>query len=108
MLRSLINFWDNTSFYLDRKVFYAGYGIAALFILSFFIPPLQTIAVFLLLAILVVVLIDSILLYQKRGLYAERIIGRRLSNGDNNKIVLRIENDYHYKVVCTVIEELPM
>ena len=108
MFRSLINFWDNTSFYLDRKVFYAGYGIAALFILSFFIPPLQTIAVFLLLAILVVVLIDSILLYQKRGLYAERIIGRRLSNGDNNKIVLRIENDYHYKVVCTVIEELPM
>lgn len=108
MFRRLINFWDNTSFYLDRRVFYAGYGIAALYILSFFVPALKTVAIFLLLAIAVLVLLDVILLYQKRGLKAERIIGQRLSNGDENKVIIRIQNNYHYKIFCTIIEELPV
>lgn len=108
MFRRLINFWDNTSFYLDRKVFYAGYGIAALYILSFFVPAFKTIAIFLLLAIAVLVLIDVIFLYQKRGLQGERTVGYRLSNGDENKVIVRIENSYHYKISCTVIEELPV
>ncbi len=108
MYKSLIRFWDNTSFYLDKKVYYAGYGIAALFVLSFFIPPLQTIAVFLLLAIAILILVDAILLYQKRGLSAERIIGQRFSNGDENKVVVLLHNNYEYKISCTVIDELPV
>lgn len=107
MFKSLIHFWDTTSFYLDRKVYYAGYGIAALFVLSFFVPPLQTVALFLLLAIVVLILADTVLLYQKRGISADRILWDRLSNGDENKIVIELYNDYSYKVSCIVIEELP-
>src|SRR5687768_7511624 len=102
MFRSLINYWDNTSFHLDRKVFYAGYGIAALFVLSYFVPALQTVAVFLLLAIIVVIVIDAVLLYQKRGIEAERQVGKRLSNGDENKVVIRLRNNYDYKLSCLV------
>lgn len=107
MFRRLIHFWDHTSLYLDRKVFYAGYGIAALFVLSFFLPALQTIAVFLLLAIVILILVDALLLYQKRGIDARRILPPRLSNGDENKVVIELENKYGYKVRSTVIEELP-
>lgn len=107
MYRKLINFWDNTSFYLDRKVFYIGYGIAALMVLSFFWPSLQTIAIFILLGLGVAILADTVLLYQKRGISAERITGQRMSNGDENKIILLIENRYHFKIQCDVIDELP-
>ncbi|RYY11750.1 MAG: hypothetical protein EOO04_34705 [Chitinophagaceae bacterium] len=108
MFRRFLQFWDNSSFYLDKKVFYAAYGIAALFVLSFFIPALQTVAVFLLLALATVVLIDALLLYQKRGLNAERILPPRLSNGDENKITLQLFNEYNFIVSCTVIDELPV
>ena len=108
MIRRLLHFWDNTSFYLDKKVFYAGYGIAALFVLSFFVPALQTVAIFLLLAVGVVVLIDAILLYQKKGLDAERFLPHRLSNGDENKVVVQLFNDYNFKLTCIVIDELPV
>jgi len=108
MFKRLLHFWDNTSFYLDKKVFYAGYGIATLFVLSFFIPALQTIAIFLLLGLGVIVVIDALLLYQKRGVKAGRILSQRLSNGDDNKIVISLQNKYDYNLSCTIIEELPV
>jgi uncharacterized protein (DUF58 family) len=107
MYRRLINFWDRTSFYLDKKVFYSGYAIAALFVLSFFLPALETVAIFLLLAIIIVVLIDATLLYQKRGVSAERFLEGRLSNGDENKIVILLHNNYDYRLTGTLIDELP-
>ncbi len=107
MFRSLLNFWDNTSFYLDKKVFYAGYGIAAIFLLSFFVPVLNAIAVFLLLATAILVLVDAFLLYQRNGLTGERLLQDRLSNGDENKVVLLFRNQYPFKISLNVIEEVP-
>ncbi|HUC83160.1 MAG TPA: DUF58 domain-containing protein [Flavisolibacter sp.] len=108
MLRKLINNWDRTSFYLHRKVYAIGYSAAALFVLSFFVPALQTIAIFLLLAVAVVVLIETILLYSKKGLSAERIMTPRFSNGDENKVTVLLENRYGFEVPCTVVDELPV
>ncbi|HEX8314717.1 MAG TPA: DUF58 domain-containing protein, partial [Flavisolibacter sp.] len=108
MSRNPLHFWDNTSFYLHRKVFHICYGIAALFVLSFFVPALQTVAIFLLLAVGVLVLVDTVLLYQKRGLWAERMVPQRLSNGDENKVVVQLENSYRFNVLCDIIEELPV
>lgn len=107
MFRSILHFWDNTTFYLDKKVFYAGYGIAAIFVFSFFVPVLQTIALFLLLAMAILILIDAILLYQKKGLSAERRLPERLSNGDKNTIVLLFTNTYNFPLTANVIDELP-
>ncbi|MDQ3277929.1 MAG: DUF58 domain-containing protein, partial [Bacteroidota bacterium] len=107
MLRTLLNYWDNTSFYLDKKVFYAGYGIAALFVFSFFVPVLQTLALFLLLAVLILVFIDALLLYQKKGLSANRVLPERMSNGDENPVHIFFRNHYNFLITATVIEELP-
>ncbi|HZH65045.1 MAG TPA: hypothetical protein VEY10_09135, partial [Flavisolibacter sp.] len=107
MFRRLLYFWDTTSFYLDRKVYYAGYGIAAIFVLSFFLPALHTVAFFLLLALLLLVFVDALLLYQKRGISARRLLPERFSNGDENKVVIELRNNYGYNVPVVVIEELP-
>ena len=108
MLKRLVNRWDNTSFHLHRKTFYFGYGAAALFVLAYFLPALQTVAFFGLMALAVLVLTDALLLYRKRGLAAERIVQPRLSNGDANKVIIRLQNDYDFKLRCWVIEELPV
>lgn len=107
MLRSFFRLWDNTSFYLDKKVFYAGYVSAVLFVLSFFVPVLDAVALFLLLAVAILVLIDALLLYQKRGLIAERFVADRWSNGDENNVTLVFQNDYNFKVTAIVVDELP-
>ncbi len=108
MIKRLAGLWDNTSFHLHRKVFYFGYVAAAVFVLSYFFPALQTVASFLLLALVVLVVTDTLLLYRKRGLFAERILQSRFSNGDANKVTIRLQNNYDFRVYCTVIDELPV
>lgn len=108
MLKRLVNRWDNTSFHLHRRVFYFGYGAAALLVLAYFFPALQMVAFFGLMAVAVMILTDALLLYRKRGVSAERIVQSRLSNGDANKVIIRLHNDYNFNLRCTVIEELPV
>ena len=107
MFRHLLHFWDRTSLYLDKKVFYAGYAIAAIFVLSFFLPVLESIALFLLLAVAILVVIDAFLLFQKKGLSAERVLPDRFSNGDENNVLLVFRNAYPFRIAATIIEELP-
>lgn len=107
MFRTILRYWDHTSFYLHKKVYYAGYGVAALFVLSFFLPVLATLATFLLIAIVLLALIDAALLYQKRGLTAQRLLQDRFSNGDENKVLLLFRNAYSFKIAVTVVDELP-
>ena len=109
MLEQTVRRWDRTSFYLNRVVYYAGFSASALFMLSFIIPVLFTVASILLICIAISVLFDTILLYQKKsGLNASRITPERLSNGDDNKILIELQNQYDFKISCTVIDELPM
>ncbi|RYZ49501.1 MAG: DUF58 domain-containing protein, partial [Chitinophagaceae bacterium] len=68
---------------------------------------LQTIGLFLLVALAILVLVDAILLYHKNGVKAERQLPERLSIGDANKVVLYFSNTYHFPVAATVIDELP-
>lgn len=106
-MRRLINFWDQTSFYLHRKVYYVLYAAAGIFVVSFFFPWLQIIARFLILALVILVLADSFLLYRKKGITASRLLPDRLSNGDENKIVLLLGNHYSHTIRVEIIEELP-
>lgn len=108
MFNRLIAYWDTTTFYLSKLVYYAGFGAAVLFVLSYFIPALFSIALLVLLFVGIAVLIETFLLYRKKnGLEAERIIHERLSNGDENKVVIALQNNYEFKLACTIIDELP-
>lgn len=75
---------------------------------SYFIPPLFTVAVLVLVFVLITVLIDALLLYSRTGgVDAFRLLPERFSNGDDNKVTIELENEYGFRVQCTVIDELP-
>ena len=109
MFRNLLAYWDNTSFQLNRVVYYILFGAAVLFMLSYFVPFLFTIAQLVLACLAMALIIDLYLLYRvRKGIHAQRIIPLRLSNGDDNKVIIEMENDYDFKVQCQVIDELPV
>ena len=108
MFENLFKFWDRTSFYLSRPVYYAGFAAVGLFMLSFLVPFLFVGGQLLLLLTVVAVIVDSIFLYSRRkGLSATREVPDRLSNGDDNRVVLRVQNRYGFRVHCVIIDELP-
>jgi uncharacterized protein (DUF58 family) len=108
MFQQLISFWDKTTFYLSRIVYYALFAVAVLFMLSYIVPELFTAALVLLVCLTISVLVDGYLVYrQKNGIEAERIMTERLSNGDENKLVIHLRSNYDYKIFGTVIDELP-
>src|SRR3569833_2725662 len=101
MLKRLLEYWDNTTFWLSKPVYYAGFVAAILFVLSHFIPPLFSIAILVLLFVSITVLIETLLLYRKKnGIEAERFLNGRLSNGDENKIAIALQNIYEFKTDC--------
>jgi uncharacterized protein (DUF58 family) len=76
--------------------------------LSYLVPELFTAAIVVLIFTIISVLVDFYLLYrQKNGIEAERTLADRLSNGDENKLAIHLKNNYDYKILCTVIDELP-
>lgn len=108
MLQKIISYWDNTSFYLNRLVYYACFAAAGLFTVSYFVPPLFILAIALLLFTLISVIADSFLLYRtKNGIIATRIINERLSNGDENKVSITLQNKYDFSTSIILIDELP-
>lgn len=108
MFQRLISFWDRTTFHLSRVVYYAIFSVAILFMLSYLVPELFTAAIVVLTFTIISVLVDFYLLYrQKDGIEAERILADRLSNGDENKLLIHLKNNYDYKIFCTLIDELP-
>ena len=107
-VHDLIGKWDRTSFYLNRPVFYACFGAAGLFVLSYFFPVLFTIGLAILLFAAISVLVEAFLLYRKKwGIDATRQLKERFSNGDANRVSITILNHYDFAINCTVIEELP-
>lgn len=108
MYERLIKFWDKSSFSLNRVVYYAIFSGAVLFMLSYIVPELFTAAIVVLIFAAIAVLVDFYLLYrERRGIEAGRIIGERLSNGDENRIIIRLKNNYDFKIHCIIIDELP-
>ena len=96
------------SFHLNRVFYYAGLVIAGVFVLSYFWPPLAVIAVVGLLCTLITVAVDTMLLWGKsRGIESTRTVAERLSNGDDNKVVIDLVNGYGFKAELHIIDELP-
>jgi uncharacterized protein (DUF58 family) len=104
----LIRIWDNSSFHLNRLVYYGCFAGAGLFFLSFFNPVLFTVGVLVLLFVGLCVLADAFLLYRKKsGVEAWRLVTDRLSNGDENRLTIGLRNHYDFKISSMVIDELP-
>ena len=109
LFRRLISTIDRSSFFLNRIAYYIAGVAAAAYVLSYFLPFLFLVGHIILVLLAISIFVDMILLYGKsKGIRSKRITAERFSNGDQNKVLLHIDNDYSFPVMLSVIDELPV
>lgn len=75
---------------------------------SFFLPFLSVFPTAGLLGFAIAFVAEYIMLFSRKGFFARRTTGERLSNGDENIIHIFLENRYPFPVHVGVIDELPI
>jgi uncharacterized protein (DUF58 family) len=94
--------------YLNNRLFFAIGMVVGCFVVSFIINDGVIVGKILFFILLAVAITDLILLYRTRtGIRAERMAPEKLSNGDNNEIVIVTENLFAFSVSLRVIDEIP-
>ncbi len=79
-----------------------------LFCSAFIFPALYTATWYILLILLAFFGLDILILFSsKNGVDAERITPEKLSNGDENPIIINIKNFYTFTITVKVIDEIP-
>ena len=108
-LRRHILFIAGSSFFLNRITYYIAGGAAIVYVLSYFFPFFFPIGHIILILLGITIGVDLLLMYgKKNGIEAGRIAPERFSNGDQNKIILRLANNYSFHSAISVIDELPV
>jgi uncharacterized protein (DUF58 family) len=96
------------SLFISRRFYQLAVLVIVLFVLSYGIPILFTIAQLLLLFLGVVTLLDYLVLFATRQpVEVERLLAERFSNGDGNAVRLQIRNQYPFPVRLRIIDEVP-
>jgi uncharacterized protein (DUF58 family) len=106
-VKSIFNLFYKNLF-LPARLFMCVCLVVIVFLLSFFFPWLGDIPVVLFAALVLLLLIDTWMLYQMpKGVFARRHAPERLSNGDENEIGIYIENFYPFNITLGIIDEIP-
>ena len=99
------------SFFLTHRFFYLFAALITGFVVAFFLPWLLGPMQVLLGAAGLLTLLDSILLYAPSGgaspVFGRRVLGDKLSNGDDNEVQLYLESRYRFGIQVEVIDEIP-
>jgi uncharacterized protein (DUF58 family) len=94
--------------YLPARLFTILGGTSVLFILAFFFPWMEILPQLMLLSLVLLFLLDYFLLFRRReGLFCRRIVPERMSNGDDNELLLFLENRYPFPLSLGIIDEIP-
>jgi len=94
--------------YLSNRLFFLLSAAAILFVASFFLPWLGAVPGIFTLVIMLLLILDYALLFGRlNGLKAERDIPERLSNGDDNPILIRKKSSYPFTLSLKIIDEIP-
>jgi uncharacterized protein (DUF58 family) len=94
--------------FLNPRFYLGLIGCIIIFICSFFLPALGVIPLIILQVWLLLVIVDYVLLFlNNKKPFAKRLHTERLSNGDENKVVLSIVNGFSFPVKMEIIDELP-
>lgn len=75
--------------------------------LGFAVPLMFFVGRWLLGALFVLLLLDAVLLYGKRGVQVWRTMSERFSNGDDNEVDIRVESQYPFPLNLQIIDEIP-
>ncbi|MGI4865726.1 MAG: DUF58 domain-containing protein [Janthinobacterium lividum] len=99
------------SFFLTKRFFYLCTALIVGFVVAFFLPWLLGPMQVLLGAAVLLTVLDTLLLYapNKGGspVFGRRVLGNKLSNGDDNAIQLYLESRYRFGINVEVIDEIP-
>jgi uncharacterized protein (DUF58 family) len=100
------------SFFLPLRFFYLCTALIAGFIVAFFLPWLLGPMQVLLGAASLLTLLDALLLYAPgqgggQPVFGRRVLGDKLSNGDDNEVQLYLESRYRFGLRVEVIDEIP-
>ncbi len=108
MFQGLFHYWDRTGFYLQRKVYYILFGAAIVFVCSYFFPVLFSLGILIVLFLAIAIVIDAFLLFRiKKGMTGARYLQERFSNGDSNRVLIEVKNNYEFRIKGEVIDEIP-
>ncbi|MGL2966997.1 DUF58 domain-containing protein [Flavobacterium sp. XGLA_31] len=95
--------------YITNFFFYCLIGIIMLFCCAFMFPVLYNATWYILLMLLSFFTIDILILFSnKKGIDAQRTAPEKLSNGDENPIVVSLKNFYTFTIHIKVIDEIPV
>ncbi|MEL7120637.1 MAG: DUF58 domain-containing protein, partial [Bacteroidota bacterium] len=91
----------------DRFFYLCGL-IILLYVLSFFLAPLFSVTIALMIVFLLVFILDAISLFTNRVVIdCERVLPKILSLGDENEIKLVVSNKGNQSLTIQIIDELP-
>ncbi|MFD1095642.1 DUF58 domain-containing protein [Salegentibacter chungangensis] len=96
------------SLYLHQRLFTALFGIAVVFLFSYWFSFLYPFAWILLLLLGLFLLADIVSLFRKDLILAERILPEKFSNSDQNPVQVELQNISGHKLKLEVIDELPV
>lgn len=96
------------SLFLNKRFYIFISTIIALFFIGQYIGFLYYIALVMLILFVGTALYDIFLLYiNNNRLEVSRELGDKLSNGDDNEIILKVRNNANQSFDCTIIDEVP-
>ena len=97
------------SLYLN-DIFFGGIALLSfLGVFAFIWPAFFVIVQLSVIAFIVFFAFDLVLLYKtKAGLIIERTLPEKLSNGDDNSIVINVKSNYTFDTIITIIDEIPI
>lgn len=94
--------------YIHQRFFVYISIISALFLVSYWMPLLYSVAWVLVTIILVLFLSDFYILFTlKNGINARRILTEKFSNSDENPVSITVKNNYKFNIEAKIIDELP-
>lgn len=96
------------SLFLSNRLFLLLGIVASWFLLAFMMPLIMPLGQILLGLVLLLWTVDTVMLYQRRGgVEGRREAPDRLSNGDENEILVHLKSLYPFPVDIRLIDEIP-
>ena len=93
--------------FLPIRFYYAAIAVTVVLALGQLWPPLFYVGAALLVLLALLLIVDIVLLWTRRGITAERQCDARFSNGDENPVSLQVHNNYPFAVKLNIIDEIP-
>jgi len=94
--------------FLPRRLYIALAAIAFIMALGYKWHNLFTMGQVMLALLVVLVVVDTVVLWRKRGISASRQCDSRMSNGDENEVTISISSTYPFASQLEVIDEVPV